>query len=251
MGTEDTAEKTRPWHPGACVVMQPPVGRDSRTLVRGDDTMKIAMDETGDRWPWSERVGRQVASWSCLVGGVVLLAMSVLSGPWAAGQLVASQHAEMAGRLEQIRMQLQAYERCLDSLRADDPVALNHLAYHYLHLKPAGVEVWSPAAGQAEGEGDVWSVVAASARDLGPADLATGQAGGANYAAEGAARLWVAHGFETLMSAGQHVRQRYGERAMLVLIGVGGLALLVGLRMASRPRAERVEGGPAGPAETD
>ena len=97
--------------------------------------------------PARDRLGRQVAGWSCLVGGAVLWAMAILAPPWLDTGRLEYQRHRTRDRLHQERRQLQAYQSLEHALQRDDPFVLEHVAYHQLGLKPAGATLLErPAA---------------------------------------------------------------------------------------------------------
>ena len=89
----------------------------------------------------SERVGRQLASWSCLLGGFTLLAMTLLTPPWYRATKLDLQRDIIRFQAEQLDAQHQAYRRVLDAIKTDDPLILEYLAFDYLSLKPINTEL--------------------------------------------------------------------------------------------------------------
>lgn len=93
------------------------------------------------RCPTTERIGRPLASWMCLVGGSLLLAINLLAPPWLTTAHLQDQRDVMLNQVKILDQQRLAYQRLRDALESSDPVVLEHLAYHYLALKPVGTNL--------------------------------------------------------------------------------------------------------------
>ena len=84
----------------------------------------------------SERIGREVGAWSCVLSGAVLVAMvAMVPAWWDVGRLEA-QRQVLAAQVRGLQWQQQNHELMYNALFTDDPVVLEYLAYHYLGLKP-------------------------------------------------------------------------------------------------------------------
>ncbi len=70
-----------------------------------------------------------------------MLAMAVLVQPWLQYRQLQRQHNIMQIQANRLAQQQRAYDSFYVSLRANDTLLLERLAYHHLGLKPAGVEV--------------------------------------------------------------------------------------------------------------
>ena len=89
----------------------------------------------------SDRFGRQIVSWSCLIGGVLLLALVLLTPPWSGKAHLEVQRDQLAVQSQRLERMSLAYADMAEALETDDPVMIEHLAYRYLGLKPVGVDV--------------------------------------------------------------------------------------------------------------
>lgn len=82
----------------------------------------------------------EAPAWALLLAGALLLAASLLTGPYLENQRLGWQRDLIRLQLQRLEEQEQAYQQLLLALDSDDPVLIQRLAYHYLKLKPAGAE---------------------------------------------------------------------------------------------------------------
>lgn len=82
-----------------------------------------------------------LGGWLPLLGGLGLIALTVLAPAYRDVQQARTQRArlnlEAVAHVEQLRR----YEELIASVRRDDPIILQRLAWHELRLKPVGAEV--------------------------------------------------------------------------------------------------------------
>lgn len=99
----------------------------------------------------SERIGREVGAWSCVLGGMVLMAMvAMVPAWWNVGRLEA-QRQVLAAQVHDLQWQQQNYELISNALFTDDPAVLEYLAYHYLGLKPLDAGMVRESVGSQDG----------------------------------------------------------------------------------------------------
>lgn len=110
------------------------------------------------QWPTPirERLGRQVAGWSCLFGGGALWAMVILAPPWLEAGKLDHQRHRMQVRWNQHHRQLQSYQALEHALETSDPFVLEHMAYHQLGLKPVGAKLLDWPATAAVANIETW-----------------------------------------------------------------------------------------------
>ncbi len=76
-----------------------------------------------------------------LVAGVGLVGLAVVAPAWLAVGSLAQQQRAMAQRLEKLQDHQQGYDQFVLAIQRADPLLLQRLAWHQLHLKPAGMVV--------------------------------------------------------------------------------------------------------------
>lgn len=86
-----------------------------------------------DRW--------HVGWWAMLVAGVGLIGLAVLVPAWLAVGSLAQQQRAMTQRLDRLQAHQQGYDQFVSAVQQADPLLLQRLAWHQLHLKPAGMKV--------------------------------------------------------------------------------------------------------------
>ena len=96
-----------------------------------------------------ERIGREIGAWSCVLGGVVLAALAALLPAWREVAQLEAQRRVLAILAGDLQRQQHSYEQMRHALSSDDPIVLEHLAYHYLGLKPVHAGMVRDTAGPA------------------------------------------------------------------------------------------------------
>lgn len=79
--------------------------------------------------------------WAFLIMGMVLVAASVLVGPWLENRRIAWQCELVQAQADRLAQQEQAYRQFQAALQRNDPALIERLAFHYLHLKPQGTDL--------------------------------------------------------------------------------------------------------------
>lgn len=92
-------------------------------------------------WNWiqSDRFFGFLASWSCLLGGMALLGMMVLTPSWLGLQQMQAQQQALQVRAKQLQAYHESTVNIQKALEDDDPAMLEYLAYHFMGLKPHGL----------------------------------------------------------------------------------------------------------------
>jgi hypothetical protein len=103
-----------------------------------------------------------LAGWLPLLGGLVLLAMTLITPEWMGWRDLVWQRDMLKLQAQSLETQRDSYSGFHDALSADDPVLLERLAFTHLRYKPAGKhlmdDLWlvsGPAPGSAPGVGAV------------------------------------------------------------------------------------------------
>ncbi len=97
--------------------------------------MVDGIQETGGR------IIPHLPGWLCLVGGMVLVAVTVLGQPWAQCRLLGWQLRVVQAQARCLDQQARSYRCFSNAVATQDPVAIQRLAYHHLGLKPVGAAV--------------------------------------------------------------------------------------------------------------
>jgi len=82
-----------------------------------------------------------LGGWLPLVAGLLLIALAVLLPAWHDLQDARRQQAQLTTTLAAHTNQLHRYQQLIVSVRNDDPMILQRLAWNELRLKPVGAEV--------------------------------------------------------------------------------------------------------------
>ncbi len=92
----------------------------------------------------------EIPMWVFLWIGLAVVAAVMLVGPYLEVRQMRWQREYIQMQSSRLAQQRDDYQRMLVSLEQHDPVLLQRLAFHYLHLKPKGVQlVGSPDMGRA------------------------------------------------------------------------------------------------------
>ncbi|NJL32165.1 MAG: hypothetical protein HC898_11390, partial [Phycisphaerales bacterium] len=83
----------------------------------------------------------EIPTWVFLWSGLAVIAAVLLVGPWLELREMQWQKQYIELQAQRLAQQRQAYQQMLVSLEQNDPVLVQRLAFHYLHLKPKGVQL--------------------------------------------------------------------------------------------------------------
>ena len=105
-----------------------------------------------------ETLLKTLAGWLPLLGGLTLLAMTLLTPEWLAWRELVWQRDMLRLQAQSLEKQRDSYAMFNDALQADDPVLLERLAYTQLRYKPTGkalINDFMLTAGPVDGIPDV------------------------------------------------------------------------------------------------
>ena len=80
---------------------------------------------------------RALPGWLCLLGGLALIALAVLTPAWVSSRSLAQQHQVMAAKARRAEARVERREQFLAALDRGEPLLLERLAYLELRLRPA------------------------------------------------------------------------------------------------------------------
>ena len=107
----------------------------------------------------SERIERaDLGGWLPLAAGLALIALAVLLPAWGDLNQTRGQLDQLSVRLADQTERLHRYQQLIVSVRNDDPMIIQRLAWNELRLKPVGVEVLGepPMDGRMVGVHERW-----------------------------------------------------------------------------------------------
>ena len=108
-----------------------------------------------------------LAGWLPLLGGLTLLAMTLITPEWVGWRDLLWQRDMLRLQAQSLETQRDSYAAFHDALSADDPVLLERLAFTQLRYKPAGKHLMD----------DLWLVSGSGAEVAGPSNMAYAAAG--------------------------------------------------------------------------
>lgn len=76
--------------------------------------------------------------WMFLVSGMAFISMAILTPTWLECRQLQWQHDIMRIQANRLAQQKQDYRQFYQALQSQNPILLERLAYHQMHLKPAG-----------------------------------------------------------------------------------------------------------------
>jgi hypothetical protein len=96
--------------------------------------------------------------WIYLACGMTIIALALLVKPWLDCRQLMWQKEVMAQQSDRLASRSRAYQQFHTAVVNDDPVLLEHLAYHQLSLKPIGATMLTASSPDAPHPADRWAL---------------------------------------------------------------------------------------------
>ena len=167
-----------------------------------------------------------LAGWLPVLGGMVLLGMTVITPEWLGWRELVWQRDMVALQAEGLETQRASYAEFHDALTADDPVLLERLAFTQLRYKPVNKRLLD-GVGAGFGEGGVVTV---------GNGFGNGVVGMTGTPGAGAIEAWLAvpqpvvgQDIEPLREINTRLTRLTGGASRYVLLAVAMLCLVAGL----------------------
>lgn len=97
-----------------------------------------------------DRCLAQTPAWVFLLSGLLIISATLLVGPYLENRKLAWQRDLIRLQAQRLDEQEQAYRQFLADMDSHDPVLIQRMAYHYLHLRPQDAVIFGerPTAAQ-------------------------------------------------------------------------------------------------------
>lgn len=97
---------------------------------------------TGPFRTTTSRILNHLPGWMFLASGLTIIGMSILTPTWLQCRQLQWQHDIMLIQSQRLGQQLQSYRQFHQALQSQDPVLVERMAYHQMHLKPVGSHIF-------------------------------------------------------------------------------------------------------------